>query len=97
MRKISYFAILTVILLVSCESKQNETTLSDAIRINQIGFYPNSVKQFVVADFEASFFKIRNQEGETVFSGDLADNGVWEASGEQVLMGDFSSGRTLKL
>ena len=53
MKKTSFFSILTIILLVSCDSKKNETTLSEAIRINQIGFYPNSVKQFIVADVRA--------------------------------------------
>lgn len=91
MRKLTVLAILSIILLVSCKSRQPETTLSEAIRINQIGFYPNSVKQFVVADLEASLFEIKNEKGEVSFSGELQKNGEWEASGEQVLMGDFSS------
>ncbi|MBG7630865.1 MAG: glycoside hydrolase family 9 protein [Bacteroidetes bacterium] len=94
MKKISFFVILTAILVVSCKSKQQETTLSEAIRINQIGFYPNSVKQFVVADVEASSFEIINENNESVFDGELINSGLWEASGEQVLMGDFSSLKT---
>ena len=52
MRKLPLFTILLSVLIVACTTEKTPTKLSDAIRINQIGFYPNSVKQFVVADIE---------------------------------------------
>lgn len=86
-----YLFLLTIILVVSCETKKNEATFSEAIRINQVGFYPNATKQFIVADLEASSFEILNENDESVFEGALVNNGLWESSGEQILMGDFSS------
>jgi len=90
MKKYSILVVLVVIIIVSCDLKKVETTFSDAIRINQIGFYPNSVKQFVVADFEATSFNVVDENNKVVFSGELQNNGIWEASGEKVLLGDFS-------
>jgi len=94
MKKISLLTVLLTILIISCDSEKSETTLSDAIRINQVGFYPNSVKQFVLADVEGKRFDVLNENDEIVYSGKLVNNGTWEASGENVLMGDFSDFNT---
>ena len=91
MKNISYLVFLSIFLVVSCKTKKDETTLSEAIRINQVGFYPNAVKQFVVADLEVSAFEILDENEKSVFTGTFVDKGLWEASGEKVLMGDFSS------
>ena len=90
MKKYSILVFLVAIIVVSCDSKKVETTFNNAIRINQIGFYPNSVKQFVVADLEVSSFDIVNENNEVVFSGVIKYNGAWDASGENVFLGDFS-------
>ncbi|SNR63485.1 non-processive endocellulase [Lutibacter agarilyticus] len=90
MRKLPLFSLLLSILIVACTAEKTSTKLSDAIRINQIGFYPNSVKQFVVADLEVTSFDIVNENNEVVFNGEMNPNGVWEASGEKVFLGDFS-------
>lgn len=82
--------MLLSILIVACTAEKTSTKLSDAIRINQIGFYPNSVKQFIVVDIEVTSFDIVNESNEVVFSGKMKSNGVWEASGENVFLGDFS-------
>jgi len=60
------------------------------IRINQLGFYPSSIKQFTVVDTVATSFDIRDTTNEVVFKGTLEDHGIWEASGENLRMGDFS-------
>ena len=65
-----YLFLLSIILFVSCETKKNETIFREAIRINQVGFYPNAVKQFVVADLEASFFEILDENNKNVFEYD---------------------------
>ncbi len=90
MRKLSLFTILLSILIVACTNEETSTKLSDTIRINQIGFYPNSIKQFVVADVEVTSFDVVNENNEVVFSGEMKSNGVWDASGENVFLGDFS-------
>lgn len=90
MKKYSILVLLVLVISVSCSSKKAETTFSEAIRINQIGFYPTSVKQFVVADMDATLFDVVDENNSVVFSGKLQDVGVWEASGEKILSGDFS-------
>lgn len=90
MNKISLFSLLLAILITSCISEKLQTTLSEAIRINQLGFYPNSVKQFVLVETVGENFKVIDEKNEVVYAGKLNDNGTWEASGERVLLGDFS-------
>ena len=91
MKKVSFLAVLLALIISSCTTEKPSTTLSEAIRINQIGFYPNSVKQFVIVDTEATNFAVVDAKNRKVFSGALQDNGIWEASGEKVLLGDFTN------
>jgi endoglucanase len=83
---------LFIILLVSCKPSMNveEFHQTDQIRINQLGYFPSGVKEFVVADLEASSFVVLNAKGKKVSKGTLLDRGLWDISGEQILMGDFS-------
>jgi len=60
------------------------------IRFNQLGYFPGSIKEFVVSDEDATSFQILNERGKSIFQGNLSDRGTWEASGEHVLQGDFS-------
>jgi len=81
--------------LFACQStKTINNPDSESIRINQIGYYPESVKQFTVVDLDASKFDVVDSTNHVVFSGDLKDNGTWAASGEKVKMGDFSGLKT---
>ena len=89
MRKIVTIISL-IVLATSCNTVVKKVSISDNIRINQVGFYPNSTKQFVVADIPATSFKVVDENNKVAFKGNLQNNGVWKASGEQVLMGDFS-------
>jgi len=89
-----HFLLFTIVFvsLVACQStKTIKNTDSGAIRINQIGYYPESVKQFLVVDLKASGFDVIDNENKVVFSGELKDNGTWKSSGEKVMMGDFSA------
>jgi endoglucanase len=60
------------------------------IRLNQLGYYPKAIKEFVVADYDATSFLILNHKGKKVFEGKLVDKGTWDISGENLLQGDFS-------
>ena len=90
MKKIIAFGVLLLALLYSCESNKKSAKISDQIRINQIGFYSASVKQFTIADTKATAFKLVDSYNNKVFSGELVDQGTWESSGEKVMLGDFS-------
>ena len=95
MKKSILLYIIVFFSLFACQSsKTAKTKDSEAIRVNQIGYYPGSVKQFTVVDMEASKYDVIDSTNKIVFSGELKDNGTWETSGEKVLMGDFSALKT---
>ncbi len=89
--------LLVATLMNSCTlepSKQLNDVASDHIRINQLGFYPKSAKQFVVADTLVAGFEVMDMKFNKVYEGKLSDKGIWKASGERVLMGDFHALKT---
>ena len=88
------FLVVISFFLVQCESEKKPLETTDSIRLNQIGYYPGSVKEFVLADKAASGFRVLDKQGEVVFTGELVDRGKWDASGEQVYTGDFSALKT---
>ncbi len=91
MKNVILSIIVGALLSLSSGSPTKEATNSDKIRINQLGFYPASVKQFLAVDTKASTFRLVRPDGSVAFSGELTDNDTWDASGEHVMLGDFSS------
>ncbi len=91
MKKHFLYLLLILAVLAGCQQPKEILQNQDSIRLNQIGYYPQSVKQFLLIDSVAVGFEIINQSGQSVFKSQLADNGLWDLSGEQVMMGDFSS------
>ncbi len=83
---------LLVMALSSCRASvpPGEPDPHQHIRFNQVGYYPYAVKEFVVADLEASSFVIVDEDGMKAFEGSLENKGSWKASGETILSGDFS-------
>ncbi len=65
------------------------------IRLNQLGYYPKTVKRFVVVNSAAEVFEIRDAGGKAVLKRKLQDRGRWKASGETVKTGDFSPLKTV--
>ena len=59
------------------------------VLLNQVGFTKNSAKKAVL-DFEATDFQIKNDKGESVYSGKVQHFGTDEISGEDVSVADFS-------
>ena len=88
MKPIFHLAIplLSSLFVASCKGNENV----QSIRINQLGYYPSSPKIAVVADSEASSYKVIDEEGNIVVEGNLIDGGYWAASGETVKLADFS-------
>ena len=66
-----------------------------AIRVNQVGFEPQSEKLAVVTDGAASSFEVVAADtGKTVFSGKLGAPAVWQPSAETARLADFSALKT---
>lgn len=66
--------------------------LSEKVRVNQIGYYPNREKIGVVVDGTASMeFNIRTADLDKIlYTGALSTQKFWDKSGENVAIADFS-------
>ena len=62
----------------------------DCIQLNQLGYYPKSIKRFTVEDSKSNQFEIRDQKGNIIFEGKLSEENYWESSGTSLRMGYFS-------
>ena len=91
MKKLIALCAFILLFVYACDSNKGSAKISDQIRINQIGFYPSSVKQFTIVDTKATSFKLVDGYKNKVYAGELVDQGTWDASGEKVMLGDFSS------
>ena len=83
--------ILSLFALVLCFQSVDAQRLTDTIKLNQIGFYPESQKIAVVPDtVSGSFYLVTPDFSDTLMTGELS--GISEAanSGEQVRTADFS-------
>jgi hypothetical protein len=83
-----------VCLLASTPATQAQR-LSDDIRLNQIGFYPNAVKLAVVSVPSAdSFYVVTPSFADTVFTGTLSEERNAPLSNETTRIAYFSKVRT---
>lgn len=78
---------------VTATSSSQATTSDELIKINQVGFLPNSPKVAVVpATVDSDEFNITDSaSGEVIFSGNLSAAKIWAPSSESVKLADFSS------
>lgn len=64
---------------------------SQQVKVNQIGFYPESKKIAIVPSPASDSFEIiNNKSGEVVFSGVLSAPKTWSSSGETLKVANFS-------
>ncbi len=93
MKELYLLLALSAVVLSGCytSAPAPEADNHEHIRFNQLGYYPDAIKEFVVADYEATSFQILNEKGKKAFEGELIKKGTWESSGEKVLKGDFST------
>jgi len=67
-------------------------SFTENIRLNQLGFYPNAPKIAVVIDAPGDVFHITSPDfADTVFTGTLSGEKVWEYSEEAARIADFSA------
>jgi len=89
MKKILITGFVSILISLSgFVSAQNSTS---KIRLNQVGYYPSTVKVAIVTDSLAKEFSVINvQTKEKVYSGVLKPMGVWEYSNEYANKADFT-------
>ncbi len=88
------FSIVSLIFLFSCNHQKPASTVElkteDYYRINQIGYYEAGPKRFVVVEATPDHFDLINENDQVVYSGNLSEAVLWESSGENVRIGDFT-------
>ena len=91
-KNIIYF-FMACLTLAACKNDPEVTireTGCDMIKLNQVGYFPDAPKKFVVGNFDADSFMVVSKSGEKVHEGKMVKTGIWDSSGETVIMGDFS-------
>ncbi|QHV97253.1 glycoside hydrolase family 9 protein [Spirosoma endbachense] len=82
----------TLLLLIACSLPVQGQTLSEAIRLNQLGYYPNAAKIAVVVGEAKGAFQLVSADLKTVvFSGKLSDTRQNAISGKTTRTADFST------
>jgi endoglucanase len=85
----------TAVAISSSAASSNAAAVSGNIKLNQLGFLPESAKWAVVPAGSAASFKVINTATKAeVFSGNLSAATTWSASEESVKLADFSSVKT---
>ena len=84
-------SISSILLNCQPEKKAQVTQNPDVVRINQLGYFENGSKKFVAADTEADAFQVLNSNDEVSYEGELVSKGIWDKSGEEISIGDFSA------
>ncbi len=80
-------------LLLIFQTITHSQTLTENIRINQVGFFPEGIKKSVAVDFTETNFEIwTNDQSEKVFTGTMIKRDKWAVSCEDnIQIADFSS------
>lgn len=87
-RSVAFFAAFGLSSLLS------QAQHSDAIRLNQVGFYPAAPKVAVVAAEGGDAFEVKDaRSGKTVFKGKMGEMRTSQHSGKQTRLADFSTVR----
>ena len=82
--------MMSFILLIFCSALFAED-LTDKIRLNQLGFYPNAPKLAIVVDTPVKeFYLLTADLTDTVYSGTMSDAQTWSLSNENVSKANFS-------
>lgn len=83
--------LLLIIILTQITLFAKSQSLSSDIRLNQVGFLPNSVKIAAVVNTESDSFKVMTSSLDTtVFEGQLLPAAYYSSSGEYVKIADFT-------
>lgn len=91
MKKLAYSMAVCMFLLMACQSNiPEQPELTSDIRFNQVGYYPDALKEFALVDTTAERFTITDTTGQVAFEGKLSASKFWDLSKESVQLGDFS-------
>lgn len=90
MKKLGWLVVM-FLSLEQCAFVDKYSSVESDIRLNQIGYLTLAKKQAVVVEPQSDSFNIVDAKGEVVFSGRLLETKLWDQSGEQVALADFTN------
>ena len=88
---LSLFSLIAIFAACASTTTDNAGQGKDDIRINQLGYFPSSIKKAIVVNSVSLTFELRDTTGKKVYSGKLEEAGTWDKSGEQIKIADFSA------
>ncbi len=85
--------IFITFFLTFIQSNSSAQTLTEKIRINQVGFFAEGIKKAIAIDFAETNFEIwKSDQSEKVYSGRMSRSSKWDESCEDnVQIADFTS------
>lgn len=63
---------------------------TETLRFNQVGYFQNAVKRFMVTDSSVNDFAVIDEQGAIVRNGKFFPGSFWPLSGEYIKIGDFT-------
>ncbi len=84
------YTTFTLLLSISAAAQNLQSNISDNIRLNQLGFYPNAPK-FAVITSGTGKFTIQTEQNEIVFSGELMECITAGLKNKKTFIADFTS------
>ncbi|MEO1652277.1 MAG: glycoside hydrolase family 9 protein [Bacteroidota bacterium] len=91
-RRILSLSLLFSVLSCGGERIKTDQQVSDAIRINQLGYFPDAPKKAVLTESTSAkgFMILKADDQEIVYEGVLSEEFDWKKAGEKVKIADFT-------
>ncbi|MEO5912249.1 MAG: glycoside hydrolase family 9 protein [Pelobium sp.] len=88
--KVTFLLVFT--LLAGFNGLKAQSAISEDIRINQLGFYPNTPKKAIIVGQNFKTFEVLNdQTQKSVYHGELKSSGLPALNGKHTQIADFSA------
>ncbi len=82
--------VFTLLISISAAAQNLQANISDNIRLNQLGFYPNAPKIAVITSGRGKFI-IQTEKNELVYSGELKESITPGLNNKRTFIADFTS------
>lgn len=83
------YTVFTFLISISAVAQNLHSDISDNIRLNQLGFYPNAPKIAVITSGTGKF-TIQTQQNELVYSGELKESNKAGLNNKKTFIADFT-------
>lgn len=96
MNKLCLALFIFFIFIIGCQPAKDELAHYENIRLNQLGYYQKSIKQFIIADTKASSFAVVDQSDKAVYDGKYVGNASFSVA-QMLLLLEQSRKQKIKI